>query len=75
MDPELKIDLNGKFFFRQLKKKDKGYFHRLKQRYDDINTNAEKYASLTEQEMIDSYLELMDTLFEMHKLKGTNNGP
>ena len=61
--------LSGKFFIARLKKKDRFYFMRLNQRYTDLKINIEKYSMLSEQEMFQAYLDLMDTLFQIHSPK------
>ena len=52
----------GIFFFKMLKKKDPGYIDRLIERYTTIQENSVRLALLSEQEMFDSFLELMDAV-------------
>ena len=60
----------GIYFFKRLKKKDPAYVQRLIQRYTDIKLNAEKSAPITEKEMFEAYLELMDTAIELYLSQG-----
>jgi hypothetical protein len=60
----------GKFFFTRLKKKDKFYFKRINQRYKDLRENVKKTSLLSEQEMFQAYLDLMDILLQMHSKEG-----
>ena len=62
--------MDGIYFFNRLKKKDPAYIHRLIQRYYDIKLNAEKTAQLTEKEMFEAYLELMDTAIDLYLSQG-----
>ena len=62
--------LDGIYFFNRLKKKDAAYIHRLIQRYYDIMLNAEKTAQLSEIEMFEAYLELMDTAIDLYLSQG-----
>ena len=66
MSKQFEPSLKGKFFFKRLKKKDPGYFKRLNERYRDLKKSSVKYASMTEQELFYSYLDLMDAVLEMH---------
>ena len=66
MSKHFEPSLKGKFFFKLLKKKDPGYYRRLKERFQDLKKNSVRYASMTEQELFYAYLELMDAVLEMH---------
>jgi hypothetical protein len=68
------IKLKGKFFFKRLKKGDPGYYKRLRGRYQDIKKSSLRYASMTDQELFYSYLELMDTVMEIQNRDRSENG-
>lgn len=65
MSKQYEPSLKGKFFFKRLKKKDPGYIKRLNERYHDLKKSSVRYASMTEQELFYSYLELMDAVLEI----------
>ena len=69
MKSEFSPKLSGKFFFTRIKKKDKFYFIRLSERYRDLRENVAKSSLLSEQEMFLAYLDLMDTLLQIHSTK------
>ena len=74
MPKQFEPSLKGKFFFKRFKKKDPGYYRSLKERYQDLKENSVRYASMTEQELFYSYLELMDAVLEMHNRDSLENG-